>query len=155
MKTLKAFLAPSRDWRVRVYSLFVFVTLDYAMTGLFCMEFSDEANAILRAFMIQFDSVPLGLTVFTAAFYVPVYVMLCYFTNRDWTGLMRVDILRLISEHVRPLFDVSLGLGVASRHFEGAMSWVLPLSNRLWLALGFVFYLSIVHMGTLLEKFRD
>ncbi|MDH5363241.1 MAG: hypothetical protein OEW84_08000, partial [Aigarchaeota archaeon] len=79
---------------------------------------------------------------------------LCHFTNRDWTGLMRVDILRLISEHVRPLFDVLLGLGVASRHFEGAMSWVLPLSNRLWLALGFVFYLSTVHMGTLLEKFR-
>jgi len=154
MKTLKAFLAPSRDWRVRVYSLLIFVIFDYAMTGLFCREFSDEANAILRAIMIHFDSVPLGLTVFTAAFYIPVYVMLCYFTNHDWSGFMRVDVLRLISERVRPLFDVLLGLGVASRHFEGAMSWMLPLPNRLWLALGFVFYLSTVHMGTLLEKFR-
>lgn len=154
MKTLKEFLAPSRDWRVRVYSLLFFVIFDYAMTGLFCREFSDEANAILRAIMIHFDSVPLGLTVFTAAFYIPVYVMLCYFTNRDWSGFMRVDVLRLISERVRPLFDIILGLGVASRHFEGAMSWILPLSNRLWLALGFVFYLSTVHMGTLLEKFR-
>lgn len=148
MKALQAFLAPSKGWRVRVYSLFVFVILDYIITGIFCKEFSNEANAILRAFMIQFDSVPIGLTAFTMAFYVPVYVMLCYFTNRDWTGLMRVDILRLFSEHVRPLFDVSLGLSVAARHFEGAMSWVLPLSNRLWLALGFVFYLSIIYIGT-------
>jgi hypothetical protein len=154
MKTLKAFLAPSRDWRVRVYSLLIFVIFDYAMTGLFCREFSDEANAILRAIMIHFDNVPLGLTIFTTAFYIPVYVMLCYFTNHDWSGFMRVDVLRLISERVRPLFDVLLGLGVASRHFEGAMSWMLPLPNRLWLALGFVFYLSTVHMGTLLEKFR-
>lgn len=154
MKALKAFLAPSRGWHVRLYSLFVFVILDYVMTGIFCREFSDEANAILRAFMIQFNSIPLGLTIFTVAFYLPVYVMLCYFTNRDWTDLMRVDILRLISEHGRPLFDVSLGLSVAARHFEGAMSWILPLSNRLWLVLGFVLYLSIIHVGTLLEKFR-
>lgn len=149
------FLTPSKDWRVRVYSPFLFVILDYVMTGLFCVEFSNEGNRLLRAFMISADSVPLGLLIFTVSFYGPVYVLLCRFTKKSWDSLMGASFFQLLSEHVRPLYDVAFGLGVASRHFEGAMSWVLPLSNRLWLALGFVFYLFTVHIGTLIDRFRS
>ncbi len=155
MTTLRRLITPKKDWRVRVYALFLYVILDYVMTSIFCNEFTDEANTILRTFMIHFNSVPVGLFVFTISYYSPVYVMLCYFTNRDWRSLTGRGLFELISEHVRPLFDVALGLGVASRHFEGAMSWILPLSNRLWLALGFVFYLSIVHLGTQLDIIRS
>ncbi len=149
------FLIPSKDWRVRVYTPFLFVILDYVMTSLFCGEFSEEANRLLRAFMVSVNSVPLGLLIFMVSFYGPVYVLLCHLTKRNWDGLMGVSFLQLLSEHVRPLYDVAFGLGVASRHFEGAMSWILPLSNRLWLAIGFVFYLFAVHIGTLVERFRS
>ncbi len=154
MATLRAFIAPSEDWRVRVFAAFISIVLDYAMTGIFCKEFTDEANTLLRTFMIHFDSVPIGVIVFALSFYGPVYVLLCYLTNRDWAGLKKISLFELLSEHRRPLFDIAFGLGVASWHFEGAMSWVLPLSNRLWLALGLMFYLSLVHMGTLLVNLR-
>lgn len=155
MPSPRAFITPSKEWRVRIYSLCSFVILDYVMTGSFCHAFADEANRLLRAFMIHFNSIPLGLLFFTLSFYGPVYALLCLFTNLDWEGWRKIGIVELISEHKRPIFDVVLGLGVASRHFEGAMSWILPLSNRLWLALGFVSYLIIVHLGTLIKSLSN
>lgn len=150
MKTFhRALTTPSKEWRVRIYTLFSFVIIDYAMTSVFSHTFSDEANWLLRTFMIYFNSIPLGLFAFTLSFYGPVYALLCYFTNRNWERLKEISLVELISEHKNPIFDIVLGLGVASRHFEGAMSWILPLPNRLWLALGFIFYLTIVHLGTL------
>ena len=155
MAALRSFIAPSREWRVRVSVLFSFVLLDYVMTGVFCRVFADEADRLLRSFMIYFNSIPLGLLAFTLSFCVPIYALLCYLTNRDWRRLREIGIIELISEHKNPIFDIVLGLGVASRHFEGAMSWILPLSNRLWLALGFVLYLTIVHLGTLMKSLRS
>jgi len=155
MTSPRAFITPSREWRVRIYALFSFVILDYAMTGAFCHAFTDEANRLLRAFMIYFNSIPLGLLAFTLAFYGPVYALLCFFTNSEMGRLRKSGLVELISVHKNPIFDIVLGLGVASRHFEGAMSWILPLSNRLWLALGFIFYLAIVHFGTLIKNLSN
>ena len=155
MTSPRDFITPSTEWRVRIYALFSFTIIDYVMTGIFCHAFTDEANRLLRAFMIYFNNIPLGLFAFTLFFYVPVYALLCYFTNLDWERWREIGLIELISEHKHPIFDIVLGLGVASRHFEGAMSWILPLSNRLWLALGFVFYLTIVHIGTLIKSFSS
>ncbi|UCD44018.1 MAG: hypothetical protein JSV27_07660 [Candidatus Bathyarchaeota archaeon] len=146
---VRQFLIPARDWRVRVYALYVFILQDYLMTGAFCKDFADEANLLVRASMIYFDDVQVGLLVFALAFYGPVYAVLCLLTNRDWDHLRGTSLFEFLSERRRPIFDVALGLGVASRHFEGGMSWVLPLSNRLWLPLGFIAYLTLVHIGTL------
>jgi len=121
------------------------------MTGLFCKDYTDEANPLLRAFMIYFNSIPLGLFAFTLSFYGPVYFLLCCLTNRGIRVFKGMSVIQFISEHSRPIFDIVLGLGVAARHFEGAMSWILPLSNRLWLSLGFICYLAMVHMGTLMR----
>jgi len=155
MTSPRAFITPSKEWRVRIYSLFILVIIDYAMTAVFCRAFSDEANRLLRAFMIYFNSIPLGLFAFTLSFYGPVYVMLCYFSNSDIGRMRGMSLVEIISEHKNPIFDIVLGLGVAARHFEGAMSWILPLSNRLWLALGFIFYLTIIHLGTLMKSFSS
>ncbi len=152
MPSPRAFIAPSRGWRVRIYALFSFVVLDYAMTGIFCRAFNDEANQLLRAFMIYFDSIQLGLLAFALSFYGPVYALLCFFSNKELVSPRGINLIEFISEHKNPIFDILLGLGVASRHFEGAMSWILPLSNRLWLALGFIFYLVVVHFGTLIKN---
>ena len=152
MSFLRRSLLPSRDWRLRVLVVYVFIFQDYLMTGVFCRDIADEANWLLRTFMLTFNSVQVGLLVFGLSFYGPVYAVLCLLTNHDWTGLRSQSLFELLSERRRPLFDVAFGLGVASRHFEGGMSWVLPLSNRLWLALGFITYLTLVHVGTLKEK---
>jgi len=149
MSAAGRFLIPSRDWHVRVYVLYVFILQDYLMTGAFCKDFADEANLLVRASMIYFDDVQVGLLVFALAFYGPVYTVLCFLTNKEWDRLRGMSIFEFLSERRRPIFDVALGLGVASRHFEGGMSWVLPLSNRLWLPLGFIAYLALVHIGTL------
>jgi len=149
MSAAGRFLIPSRDWRVRVYVLYVFILQDYLLTGAFCKDFADEANLLVRASMIYFDDVQVGLVVFALAFYGPVYAVLCFLTNRDWNRLRGMSLFEFLSERRRPIFDVALGLGVASRHFEGGMSWILPLSNRLWLPLGFISYLALVHIGTL------
>jgi hypothetical protein len=155
LPSLRAFIAPSKGWGVRIYALFFFVILDYAMTDIFCHAFTDEANLILRSFMIYFDSIQLGLLAFALSFYGPVYALLCFFSNKELGSPRGMNLIEFISEHKNPLFDIVLGLGVASRHFEGAMSWILPLSNRLWLALGFVFYLAVVHFGTLINNLRS
>jgi hypothetical protein len=152
MSILRKTLIPSRDWRLRVLVVYVFIFQDYLMTGAFCRDIADEANWLLRTFMLAFNNIPVGLLVFGISFYGPVYAVLCLLTNHDWTGLRGQSLFELLSERRRPLFDVAFGLGVASRHFEGGMSWVLPLSNRLWLALGFITYLTLVHIGTLKEK---
>jgi len=152
MPSPRAFIAPSQEWRVRIYALFSFVVLDYAMTGIFCRAFTDEANQLLRAFMIYSDSIQIGLLAFALSFYGPVYALLCFFTNSELGRLRSMNLIEFVSEHKNPIFDIVLGLGVASRHFEGAMSWILPLSNRLWLALGFVLYLAVVHFGTLIKN---
>lgn len=149
MSAAGRFLIPSRDWRVRVYVLYVFILQDYLLTGAFCKDFADEANLLVRASMIYFDDVQVGLVVFALVFYGPVYAVLCFLTNRDWNRLRGMSLFEFLSERRRPIFDVALGLGVASRHFEGGMSWILPLSNRLWLPLGFISYLALVHLGTL------
>lgn len=155
MPSPRAFIAPSREWRVRIYALFSFVILDYVMTGVFCQVFTDEANWLLRAFMVHFDSIPSGLFAFALAFYGPVYALLCFFSNSELGQLRDINLVELIYEHKNPIFDIVLGLGVASRHFEGAMSWILPLSNRLWLALGFIFYIVVVHFGTLIKNLNS
>jgi len=149
MSAVRRFLIPSKDWRVRVYVLYIFIFQDYVMTGMFCKAFADEANGLLRAFMVYFNSIPAGLLVFAISFYGPVYLVLCLLTNYDWERLRSHSLFEFLSERRRPIFDIALGLGVASRHFEGGMSWMLPLSNRLWLALGFIAYLVLVHMVTL------
>jgi hypothetical protein len=154
MVSLGVYLLPSRGWRVRVYSAFLFVALDYIATAIFCRDYSQEANFVLRALMVFFDSVTLGLLAFSLSFYFPMYVVMSYASNVE-PGANKSVILGLLSEYGRPLYDVVIGIFVASRHFEGAMSWFLPLSNRLWLALGFAVYLSVVHTGTLIERFKE
>jgi len=149
MSTVIRFLIPSKDWHVRVYVLYFFIFQDYVMTGTFCKAFADEGNVLLRAFMVYFNNIQVGLLVFALSFYGPVYAVLCFLTNYDWDRLRSLSLFEFLSEYRRPIFDVALGLGVASRHFEGAMSWILPLSNMLWLALGFVAYLTLVHISTL------
>jgi hypothetical protein len=149
MSFLRRALIPSKDWRLRIIVVYVFIVQDYLMTGAFCRDIADEANWLLRTFMLYFNSIPMGLLVFGFSFYGPVYVVLCFLTNYDWARLRSKSLFEFLSERRRPLFDVAFGLGVAARHFEGGMSWVLPLSNRLWLALGFIAYLAVVHIGTL------
>jgi hypothetical protein len=149
MPDFRDFLVPSRDWRVRVYVLYTFIFLDYILTSAYIDSYTDEGNAVLRAFMTYFDSVTLSLLAFTLAFYGPIYLALCHFSNRDWRRTRASGTLELLHEYRRPLYDIFLGLGVAARHFEGGLSWILPLSNRLWLALGFIAYLTLVHIGTL------
>jgi len=140
---------PSREWRVRIYTLLSFFMFDYMMTGVFCRAYTDEGDWLLRSFMIYFNSIPLGILALTLSFCVPIYALLCYLTNRDWRSLREIGIIDLVAEHKNPIFDIVFGLGAASRHFEGAMSWILPLSNRLWLVLGFILYLIIVWWGGL------
>lgn len=146
---LRALIVPAYRWRVRVYSIYLFIVFDYVLTGVFCEEFSDEANRVVRAFMVYLDSVPLGLVVFTLAFYGPVYLTLCSLSNMDWSRVKEVDFFNSLSERMRPVYDVLLGLGVAARHFDGGMSWMHPLASGLWLPIGFVFYLTLVHFGTM------
>ncbi len=149
MPDFRSFLVPSRDWRVRVYVLYSFIFLDYILTSANIDSYADEGNTVLRAFMTYLDNVPLGLLSFTLVFYGPIYLALCHFSNRGGRSTRASGILELLHEYRRPLFDIFLGLGVAARHFEGGMSWILPLSNRLWLALGFIAYLTLVHFVTL------
>jgi hypothetical protein len=146
---LRALLVPAYRWRVRAYSIYLFIVFDYVLTGVFCEEFGDEANRVLRAFMVYLDSVPQGLVVFTLAFYGPVYLMLCYLSNMDWSRVREVDFFDSLSRRIRPVYDILLGLGVAARHFDGGMSWMYPLASGLWLPVGFVFYLTLVHFGTM------
>jgi hypothetical protein len=146
---LRALIAPAYRWRVRVYSIYLFIVFDYVLTGVFCEDFGDEANRLVRAFMVYFGSVPLGLVVFTLAFYGPMYLMLCYLSNMDWSRVRGVDFFDSLSRRIRPVYDILLGLGVAARHFDGGMSWVYPLASGLWLPVGFVFYLTLVHFGTM------
>ena len=152
MLRIRALLIPSEEWRVRVYSVFCFAIFDYTITSIFCRTFKYERNLLLRAFMIYFRSIPLGIFIFSLSFYFPIYIVLCYFTNSEMGIPRDGGVVELLLEYRKPLFDIVLGLGVASRHFEGGMSWLLPLSNRLWLALGFILYLTIVHLGTLMES---
>lgn len=149
---IKRIIVPSKRWRVRIGVVFSLISFDYIMTGIFCRTFEDEANLLIRTFMIYFNSVPLGLCIFMLSFYFPIYSLLCYFSNRNWRP-ERSIFVEFTSEYGRPLFDIFIGLGVASRHFEGAMSWILPLTNRLWLALGFTIYLILVHLGSLIDTF--
>ena len=146
---IRAFIVPARRWRARVYTLYMFIVFDYALTSVFCQEFSDEASRVVRAFMVHLDSVPLGLAAFTLAFYGPVYITLCSLSNMDWGRVREVDFLDALSRRIRPLYDVLLGLGVAARHFDGGMSWVYPLESGLWIPVGFVLYLTLVHFGTM------
>ena len=125
------------------------MTFDYILTGFFCKDFNDEANRIVRSFMIYFDSVPLGLFVFMIAFYGPVYIMFCFISNMDWSNVREIDFFESMSERIRPIYDIVLGLGVAARHFDGGMSWIHPLKSGLWIPVGFVIYLTLVHFGTL------
>jgi len=134
---------------VRVYSIYLFIVFDYVLTGVFCEDFGDEANRLVRAFMVYFGSVPLGLVAFTLAFYGPMHLMLCYLSNMDWSRVRGVDFFDSLSRRIRPVYDILLGLGVAARHFDGGMSWVYPLASGLWLPVGFVFYLTLVHFGTM------
>jgi hypothetical protein len=136
-------------WRVRVYALILFVVFDYLLTCLFIEGFGDEANRVVRAFMVYLDSVPMGLAAFTLAFYGPVYVTLCYLSHMDWSRLREAEFFDSLSRRIRPVYDVLLGLGVAARHFDGGMSWVYPLESGLWIPVGFVFYLTLVHFGTM------
>jgi len=99
--------------------------------------------------MIYFDSVPLGLFVFMIAFYGPVYIMFCFISNMDWSNVREIDFFDSMSERIRPIYDIVLGLGVAARHFDGGMSWIHPLKSGLWIPVGFVIYLTLVHFGTL------
>ena len=146
---LRALIVPAYRWRVRVYSIYLFIVFDYVLTGVFCEDFGDEANRLVRAFMVYFGSVPLGLVAFTLAFYGPMYLMLCYLSNMDWSRVRGVDFFDSLSRRIRPVYDILLGLGVAARHFDGGMSWVYPLASGLWLPVGFVFYLTLVHFGTM------
>lgn len=152
MSSLRDILIPSRDWRVRIYSVYVFILFDYIMTAFFCDTFSEEGNIVLRFVMIQLNDIVLGLVFFALLFYGAIYIILCYFSNR--VQIKEMGLTGLIYYYRRPLFDIVIGLGVGARHFEGGMSWVLPLHNRLWLALGFIFYLTTVHIGTLIQMFK-
>jgi hypothetical protein len=134
---------------VRVLSLYLFIAFDYALTSVFCREFSDEANRVARAFMLYFDSVPLGLAAVTLAFYGPLYLILCYLSYIDWSGVREVNFFDALSRRIRPVYDIILGLGVAARHFDGGMSWLHPLESGLWIPVGFVLYLTLVHFGTI------
>ena len=146
---LRELASPAYRWRVRVYSLFLFVGFDYLLTYTFIKGFGDEANRVVQAFMVYFDSVPLGILVFTLAFYGPMYLTLCYLSNMDWSRLREAEFFDSLSRRIRPVFDVLLGLGVAARHFDGGMSWVHPLASGLWIPVGFVLYLTLVHFGTM------
>jgi len=146
---LRELASPAYRWRVRVYSLFLFVGFDYLLTCTFIEGFGDEANRALRAFMVGLGSVPAGLAAFTLVFYGPVYVTLCYLSNRDWGRVREADFFDSLARRIRPLYDVVLGLGVAARHFDGGMSWVYPLESGLWIPVGFVLYLTLVHFGTM------
>jgi len=146
---VRAFIVPAHRWRARVYSLYMFIVFDYVLTAVYCEEFSDEASRVVQAFMVHLDSVPLGLAVFTLAFYGPVYLTLCSLSNMDWGRVREVDFFDALSRRIRPLYDVLLGLGVAARHFDGGMSWVYPLESGLWIPVGFVLYLTLVHFGTM------
>jgi len=117
------------------------------MTALFCTNFSEEGNIILRIIMIQLNDITLGLILFALLFYGPIYIIFCYFSNKF--RLKGNGLTELVYDYRRPIYDIIVGLGVAARHFEGGMSWILPLSNRLWLAVGYIFYLSIIYLGTL------
>ncbi len=146
---LKELVSPAYRWRVRVYSLFPFIGFDYLLTYLFIEGFGNEGNRAVRAFMVYFDSVPMGLAAFTLAFYGPFYVTLCYLSNMDWGSVRGADFFDSLARHIRPIYDVVLGLGVAARHFDGGMSWVYPLESGLWIPVGFVLYLTLVHFGTM------
>jgi hypothetical protein len=146
---LRDLVFPAYRWRVRVYSLYLFVVFDYLLTYLFIEGFGDEANRVVRAFMVYLDSVPMGLMVFTLSFYGPVYLMLCYLSNMDWSMPREAEFFDSLSRRIRPLYDILLGLGVAARHFDGGMSWVYPLESGLWIPVGFVLYLTLVHFGTM------
>ncbi len=149
---IRKLLIPSKKWQVRIYTLFFFVLIDYIITCALCKDFKNEGNLILRKFMIYFNSVYLGILIFTLSFYLPTYIILCYFTNCNMEKLRKFNIVELIYSYKKQIFDVILGLGVAARHFEGAMSWILPLSNRLCLLWGFLFYLIIVYVGTFIKN---
>jgi hypothetical protein len=140
---------PAYRWRVRVYVLILFVVFDYLLTCLFIESFGNEANRAVRAFMVYFDSVPIGLAAFTLAFYGPIYFTLCYLSNRDWKKVREAEFFDSLARHIRPLYDIVLGLGVAARHFDGGMSWIYPLESGLWIPVGFVFYLTLVYFGTM------
>lgn len=146
---LRELVFPAYRWRVRVYSLFPFVVFDYLLTGLFIEGFGEEANRAVRAFMVGLDSVPVGLAAFTLAFYGPVYVALCYLSNTDWSRVREAEFFDSLARRIRPLYDIVIGLGVAARHFDGGMSWVYPLESGLWIPVGFVLYLTLVHFGTM------
>jgi hypothetical protein len=146
---LRDLVFPAYRWRVRVYSLYLFVVFDYLLTYLFIEGIGDEANRVVRAFMVYLDSVPMGLMVFTLSFYGPVYLMLCYLSNMDWSMPREAEFFDSLSRRIRPLYDILLGLGVAARHFDGGMSWVYPLESGLWIPVGFVLYLTLVHFGTM------
>lgn len=145
----REFIVPAYRWRVRVYSLILFVVFDYLLTCLFIEGVGDEANRVVRAFMVYLDSVPMGLMVFTLSFYGPVYIMLCYLSNMDWSIQREAEFFDVLSRRIRPVYDILLGLGVAARHFDGGMSWVHPLESGLWIPVGFVLYLTLVHFGTM------
>jgi len=145
---LRELVFPAYRWRVRVYTLILFVAFDYLLTCLFIGGFGDEANRAVRAFMVYLDSVPMGLMAFTLAFYGPVYVTLCYLSNTDWSRVREADFFDTLARRIRPLYDIVLGLGVAARHFDGGMSWIYPLESGLWIPVGFVLYLTLVHFGT-------
>ena len=145
---LRELVSPAYRWRVRIYTLILFVAFDYLLTCLFIGGFGDEANRAVRAFMVYLDSVPMGLMAFTLAFYGPVYVTLCYLSNTDWSRVREADFFDTLARRIRPLYDIVLGLGVAARHFDGGMSWIYPLESGLWIPVGFVLYLTLVHFGT-------
>ena len=104
---------------------------------------------MLRTFMVGFGSIPLGLVAFMLAFYGPFYMALCYFSNVDWGSVREIGFFDSLHRRIRVVYDVVLGLGVAARHFDGGMSWVYPLESGLWIPAGFIFYLTLVHFGTM------
>jgi len=97
---LNELVFPAYRWRVRVYSIYLFVVFDYLLTGLFIEGFGEEANRAVRAFMVGLDSVPVGLAAFTLAFYGPVYVALCYLSNTDWGRVREAEFFDSLARRI-------------------------------------------------------